>query len=135
MAKDKDKEREDVDLTVVITDAEYKIASLLISERRMHRETLSNLHVAYKREDARRILDSLPYNGCQMLPLVRSKEVKNTLSWTSSDTIGLAADLKLKFEFFCRHGKDFDATAAHSLMKKVEDAQVKSKKRSTSSTS
>lgn len=121
-------EEDDVEHSVIVTESEANVANELINERRQHREALHNMHLVYRREDARRILESMPYQSGQMLPMVRLKGPHKRLSWMHVDTNGLASDLKIKFDYYCKIGADTKATAAHNLMKKVEDAKATVKK-------
>lgn len=113
-----DEELEEIE--TILNKDELSIMKDIVSERRMHRDALKNLHQCYKREDARRILENLPYRNAEFIPVIRSKNGKIIMIWVADTIDGLIGDLKLKFGYYDKNGWREQAIATHGLLKKVE---------------
>jgi hypothetical protein len=120
MKKERNDARSETEASTFLGASERTVVERMISERRLHRSALLSMHAIFRREDTRRILDGLPFQGLTTLPLVSEKEGKACLRWMSCDTPDLLSDLKTWRGHYLGTGSDVLASAAHALFKKVQ---------------
>ena len=102
--------------------AEIRIEALgAISAATAEFDALNELLHRHKRNEARRLIESFPYQKASIIPYVKTKGSSHTLIWEPSTHVDLVQDLKDHFEQMEKM-KHVLLPVALETLKKLEDA-------------